>query len=295
MPRRPERRRPPMPLAPPAAPPDPAAAAPSPAVVVPIYKTTLTPAERLSIERTVEVLAGHALYLVGPWRLQGHLEALCGRFGGGLAHRCFDDRFFAGIRGYNQLMCSRVFYDAFAAHSHVLICQTDALVLSDELDRWCRSGWSYLGAPWFEGGSEPVQPLRFAGVGNGGFSLRDVADFRRVLATPRRIPNVIKSRAGQPTGLRRLTRRIKHEWWLAWNREPWLPTSNEDAFWGVLVPAVCPFFRVPAPEQAVAFAFEVAPRDLFALNGRRLPFGCHAWERCDPGFWREQLGGLVDV
>ena len=277
-----------------AAPPD-RSTAPSPAVVVPIYKTTLTPAERVSIERTVDVLGRHDIVFVGPQRLQAHLQALGTRFGPRLRAQTFDDRFFAGITGYNRLMCSRGFYGAFAAHSHVLICQTDALALSDELEAWCRSGWSYLGAPWFEGGSTPVQPLRFAGVGNGGFSLRHVPDFLRVLATLRRVPNTIKSRAGQPTGLRRWTRRLKHEWWLAWNREPWLPTSNEDAFWGVLVPAVCPFFRVPAPEQALAFAFEVAPRHLFELNGQRLPFGCHAWERCDPGFWREQVEGLAGV
>ncbi len=261
----------------------------SPAVVIPIYKTSLTLAERVSIERTVEVLAGRALFVVGPARLEGHLAALAAQHGQRLRHKTFDDRFFAGIKGYNQLMRSRRFYEAFADFSHVLICQTDALVLSDQLDRWCDSPYAYLGAPWFEGGSEPLEPLRLAGVGNGGFSLRRVDDFLRVLAEPRRVPNVIKSRAGRPTGLRRLARWLKHEWTLAYNVEPLFPSSNEDAFWGVLVPAVCPFFRVPSPEEAVAFAFEVAPRHLFELNGRQLPFGCHAWERCDKAFWREQL------
>ena len=260
-----------------------------PAVAIPVYKTTLSAAERLSIERTVAVLGRHALFLVGPRRLTGWMEGLCAQHAGRLGFKVFDDRCFSGIRGYNALMMSRTFYGAFAGHSHLLIAQTDALVLSDELLAWCASGYSYIGAPWFEGGNEPREPLRLAGVGNGGFSLRRLDHFAQALATLRRVPNTVKSSSGSAAPMARLVRKIKHEWWLAWNRPPLLPTSNEDVFWGVLVPAVCPFFRVPSPEQALAFAFEVAPRHQFELNGRRLPFGCHAWERCDRGVWAEQL------
>lgn len=260
-----------------------------PAVAIPVYRTALSAAEWLSIERTVGVLGHHAVFLVGPERLAGWMQAQCAPFGGRLRWKAFDDRFFDGIKGYNLLMMSRVFYGAFAGHSHLLIAQTDSLVVSDQLEAWCASGFSYVGAPWFEGGSEPREPLRLVGVGNGGFSLRRLDHFDRVLATPRRVPNTVKSRSGSPAALPQLVRWLKHGWWLAYNRPPLLPTSNEDVFWGVLVPAVCPFFRVPAPERALDFAFEVAPRRMLELNGHRLPFGCHAWERCDRAFWAEQL------
>ncbi len=260
-----------------------------PAVAIPIYKTGLSAAEKISIDRTVEVLAGRPLFLVGPARLSAHLDALCQRYLQQLQFKTFEDRFFAGIKGYNALMRSKDFYRAFSDHSHVLISQTDALVLSDQLDLWCERDFSYIGAPWFVGGSEPRQPLEFLGVGNGGFSLRKVSDFLQVLTTPKRIPNFIKSRAGARTGLLAAPRKLKHERWFAYNVEPFFPTSNEDQFWGVLVPAVFPFFRVPKPEEAVAFAFEVAPRLLYELNGHQLPFGCHAWERCDRVFWEEKL------
>lgn len=265
------------------------ASAPRPAVAIPLYKPELSAAEKISIDRTVDVLAGRPLFLVGPARLSAHLDALCQRYRPRLQFKTFEDRFFAGIKGYNALMRSKDFYEAFSDHSHVLISQTDALVLSDQLDLWCERGFSYIGAPWFVGGSEPRKPLEFLGVGNGGFSLRSVADFLRVLNTPKRIPNFIKSRAGAKTGLLQVPRRLKHERWFAYNVEPFFPTSNEDQFWGVLVPAVFPFFRVPRPEEAVAFAFEVAPRLLYELNGHQLPFGCHAWERCDRAFWEEKL------
>ncbi len=260
-----------------------------PAVAIPIYKTELSAAERLSIDRTVDVLAGRPLFLIGPVRLDSHLDALCKRYQQVLQYKTFEDRFFAGIKGYNSLMRSLALYKAFSNHSHLLISQTDALVISDQLDYWCKRDFSYIGAPWFVGGSEPRQPLKFLGVGNGGFSLRRISDFLRVLATPKRIPNFIKSQADGKVGLLGLPRRIKHERWFAYNVEPFFPTSNEDQFWGILVPAVYPFFRVPRPEEAVGFAFEVAPRLLFEMNGHELPFGCHAWERCDREFWEEKL------
>ena len=260
-----------------------------PAVVIPLYKPELSASERLSIERSVDVLASRSLFIVGPDRLRQALDALRRPFGPRLQIRTFPDRYFAGIKGYNALMRSADFYRSFADHSHVLIAQTDALVISDQLDAWCARDWSYIGAPWFVGGSQPRRPLEFFGVGNGGFSLRRLTDFLRVLETPRRIPNFIKSRAGGSAGFPNLVRRIKHERILAYNIEPFFPSSNEDFFWGVLVPAACPFFRVPRPEDAVAFAFEAQPRHLYAMNGNVLPFGCHAWEKFDPAFWEEQL------
>jgi hypothetical protein len=264
----------------------------NPAVAIPIYKPELSAAEQISVDRTVNVLARWPLFFIGPARLDSYFEALCERYRQRIRYRTFADRYFAGIKGYNSLMRSKDFYQSFSVHSHLLISQTDALVLSDQLSLWCERDFSYVGAPWFVGGSTPRQPLEFLGVGNGGFSLRRIGDFLRVLAEPKRIPNFVKSRSGGRTGLLNLPRRIKHERWFAYNVEPLFPTSNEDVFWGVLVPAVYPFFRVPRPEEAIGFAFEVAPRLLYELNGHELPFGCHAWERCDREFWEEKLAFL---
>lgn len=262
-----------------------------PVIAIPIYRTELTAAEVLSIERCVSVLARWPIQFIGPTRLRGHLEDLCRRFQGQgqLGVMTFQDEFFAGISGYNRLMRSIEFYRAFAGHTHLLIAQTDTLVISDELSSWCERDVSYVGAPWFIGGSSPNMPLQFDAVGNGGFSLRRLDDFMRVLGKMRRIPNFVKSRSGSSRGPVRWFRTLKHEYWRAYTVEPFFPSANEDLFWGVLVPAVCPFFKVPQPEEAIGFAFEVEPRHLYALNGQRLPFGCHAWERYDRAFWEEHM------
>ena len=263
-----------------------------PVVVIPIYKGALSATEKLSVDQAVEMMGQHAICFIGPRHQHLHLARLCQHYGRQVQSTAFDDRYFAGIKGYNSLMRSRGFYAAFSAYSHILIAQTDTLVLRDELEAWCQQDYAYIGAPWFVGGSQPRQPLEFLGVGNGGFSLRRIADFLRVLGKPRHIPNFIKSHKGGLDGQGSLVRRFKHAWLLAYNFEPLFPTSNEDFFWGILVPAACPFFRVPGLAAASRFAFEVEPRHLYALNGGQLPFGCHAWERYDRDFWLQVLPEL---
>ena len=61
---------------------------------------------------------------------------------------------------------------------------------------------------------------------------------------------------------------------------------NEDGFWAFFAPTYNPIFRIPDTETALRFSFEINPRLCFEQVGGRLPFGCHAWEKHDPEFWR---------
>lgn len=258
-------------------------------VVIPLYRPDLSPAEVFSVERTLEVLAGYPVVAICPSHLARAASKIIGaaRRPGVVAFEAAD---FASVGAYNALLMSRRFYRAFAGFEFILVVQTDALVLSDELEGWCARGYSYVGAPWFEGFVTPTEPLKLLGVGNGGFSLRKVADFRRVLARPRYVPNTLTLVPGRWRDAEAWREFLKDRFKFAYNVPGLLPRVNEDAFWGVLVPRRVSFFTVPTPEQAIAFAFEAAPAYLYHLNGDRLPFGCHAWERYDRAFWARVLG-----
>jgi len=249
----------------------------------------MTRAEEFSFRRTLAILGEHDIYLVGPERLGGYFTALKDDLGAGFGVRVFGDGYFSGVPGYNRLLKSKAFYKSFDTYEYILVVQTDALVLSDQLSEWCDRGLSYVGAPWFDGFDAPRNPLSFAGVGNGGFSLRKVHDFVRVLSYPRHIPNTLTPPTPSRSAGHRFLQWVKHRWLLAYSFAPLQPRVNEDVFWGVLVPRCCDFFSVPAPLEAVPFAFEVAPEYLYELNDRGMPFGCHAWERYNPQFWREVL------
>ncbi len=89
--------------------------------------------------------------------------------------------------------------------------------------------------------------------GNGGFSLRRVQNHYEVC--------------------QQATDMINH--WPA----------NEDYFWGIYA-RLKHGFLIPGYREAMQFSMEVTPRHFFRLNQNRLPFGCHAWAKHDPAFWR---------
>lgn len=263
------------------------------AVVVPLYKESMTEAEAFSFRTTLTVLSKHDIYVICPERLRDYFTVLQQNTSLEFGVEYFKNEYFSGIPGYNNLLMSIDLYRRFGSYEYILIVQTDALVFSDQLNEWCDCNYSYIGAPWFKSQEYPELPLIFLGVGNGGFSLRKVRDFIRVLSSPRYIPNVMVKSPLRFYEIRQWLRIVKHHLLFAYNFSPLHPVVNEDAFWGLLVSARCAFFSVPKPEDAIPFAFEVAPEYLFELNGRRLPFGCHAWEKYNPQFWVDTLGGFT--
>ena len=161
------------------------------AVVVPVYRQLNEPAERLSLEQTLETLADYPVYLVGPASLKTYFDELRVSLNTRVQSITFEEQYFASIEGYNDLLLSYKFYQAFDLFEYLLIVQTDALVLSNALEFWCAKQYSYIGAPWFEGYTTPTFPLTLTSVGNGGFSLRRVPDFLEVLSRPRIFKNVL--------------------------------------------------------------------------------------------------------
>ena len=247
----------------------------SAAVVVPTFRAPVSDDERMSLRRLAHHLGSYDRFLLMPASLDVELPDL--------ASVRLDDRHFRTHHDYCRLMLSDVFYRRFSKYEFVLVHQLDSLVFSDDLARWCGEGYDYVGAPWVR---ETLDGrLFFSGVGNGGFSLRRVESCLRVLEvwrTARRrlevggrhLCEVARRVAREPAKFRQLLR----------DRYVY-----EDKFWSFEAPRLCPQFRIPPPEVAVAFAFETHPRFCLERNGGRLPFGCHKWRAHDPGFWEQHV------
>lgn len=258
------------------------------AVVVPLYQPLTIAAEWLSLEQTLEILPEYPVYVVGPIGLEPYFEELQQRVKSRLQYKTFADHFFASIEGYNDLLLSKRFYQAFSSYEYMLIVQTDALVLKNELETWCAKQYSYIGAPWFDGFTTPTQPLTLNSVGNGGFSLRRIPDFLKVLSRPRVFKNTLMQ--SWPGNWLSIAYRYLKDYHSFVHGNTHLNINvNEDLFWGLFVPARCSFFRVPGAKEAISFAFEAHPDYLYQLNNQCLPFGCHAWERYQPNFWQQVI------
>lgn len=264
------------------------------AVVVPAYnRTEFTSDEEISFRHLEHFLGRYDKYLVVPQSLDIERP--------GYRIQRFADSYFGSANANTRLMLSPLFYGAFQGYEYILIYQLDALVFSDQLIEWCATGLDYIGAPWMHSKDSPwVSTPR---VGNGGFSLRKVPSFLKVLSSDRYWidpevywQSVVSSKSIPMQWLHLPWKWFKHikryngvrQEVSQWHLRP-DGTRNEDHFWSTEAVRYDPDFKVASFEVGLRFGFEVVPQTCFELNQRRLPFGCHAWPRYDRSFWEPYL------
>ena len=243
------------------------------AIVIPIYRAELEPLEKFSLDYSMKQLqAGRDLFFVAPEHLDVSYYAT--HYPRVPVLR-FDNAYFASVKGYNRLLLNPAFYEHFAArHEFMLILQTDAILLRDELDHWCSQPWDYVGAPWPDGLEVLLNLDCFGGelgkkvkvhVGNGGLSLRrNSACIGLLKEFPQAIDMFLRS------------------------------GSSEDIFFS-LIGAQSVDFKIPNERVASLFALELQPERYLAINGGRAPMGGHAWWRYNQPFWVSLLGETPPV
>lgn len=263
------------------------------AVVIPLYKEIPSESEILSLERAFSIFRDRKIILICPGNLnlknyrQYKAEVL--RFPSG---------YFKSQNTYNRLLLKKEFYERFSSFDYILIYQTDAYVFSDDLTYWCNKNFDYIGAPWTVD-HKPDASLGFVSeTGNGGFSLRKVSSFIRILSLNVLIhdkkyfidkynlnnilsriifyPFIKLKKAGFRNNIRFLICNYKH---------------GEDKFWAFEARKFDNSFRVAGLDEALGFSFEMAPEILYKMNSSRLPFGCHAFKKHDPEFWQQFIEG----
>ena len=284
----------------------------NPVVIIPVYKTVPDCSERISYLQAIRVLGHFPLRIVCPVSLDAQFYAaeLCHVADANIER--FPDSFFGSIKGYNQLLVSKEFYEHFATYSHMLIYQLDAYVFRDELLDWCSRDYDFIGAPLFEGYEKAPDTAHFINGANGGFSLRKIQSAIGVISDLYRIYWLLEAVRGLVSDSPRrfasiLKKRLRNEitaFDLLGNSY-----DNEDVLWSVRVPDYLKavehssgFFprlirglqtrkryKVAPFEDARQFAFECLPERLMKLNGNHLGFGCHAWNRYDSQFWDEHI------
>lgn len=253
------------------------------AIIIPFYRDSISEYEEIALIQCEKILAHYPKIAIKPKGLVLPADARknC-RFANVVS---FDDKYFKGIKGYNTLMLSDLFYEAFLRYEYILIYQLDAFVFKDELNYWCAQGYDYIGAPWVREKEYPHLIKELASralfyfhtrfditknglpskkqfdnkIGNGGFSLRRVSKFYQISKTM--LPEISKYLS-----------RDEHEF-------------NEDVFWSNEVNRKKKRLNIPGYKVGTKFSMEIYPHQAFKINRNRLPFGCHAWD-IHIDFWR---------
>ena len=262
-------------------------------------RTIYTPDEDLAFRHVRHHLAGYDKFVVLP---ESHHTIYPG-----LIPKRFPDRYFRTARAHEALLLSDQFYRAFLGYEFILTCNLDALVLSDRLAEWCRAGYDYVGAPWLISADTPH--ITEDKVGSGGFSLRRVSSFLRVLTSrryfvePREYWEHYAARTGRFTRLlntpRKFLKRLVAFNGVSWHvRSALQDNMREDRFWAEYATHYDPGFRIAPVDVAMRFAFEAEPRKCFERIGGAMPFGAHRWQHFDRAFYtpfllRHGLGAEV--
>jgi hypothetical protein len=135
-------------------------------------------------------------------------------------------------------------------------------------------------------------------MGNGGFSLRRVSKFIEVLESKQLYFSDFKFyNTSLRIGLKnliilKLLVKFQSGNFSKLRVFNFLYNDNEDYFWAFLAKFFVQEFSLPNSKEALEFSFEVNPKKCFELNGSRLPFGCHAWNKYDLKFWQEKIPSL---
>lgn len=173
---------------------------------------------------------------------------------GGMGEIRFEDSRFESIQAYNELLMDERFYKKFTGYEYILIYQLDAFVFEDRLEHFCGLGYDYIGAPWLAGAQHVLDGKTYImRVGNGGFSLRNV---KKCMGLIRKKRHLFSGKI------------------------------NEDQFFAL---GGLDGFKVAPIETALEFAIEREVKKCIEMNGNRLPFGCHAWEKHDLKFWKQYI------
>ena len=268
---------------------------PNPIVVIPIHRLPLDADELRSLESVRRHLGDYLIDFIMPECL------LLDKFVTQKNERVtrFPNRFFQSTDSYNGMLTSAWFYEQYANHSHLLICQLDSLVFKNELLEWCLEEWDYIGAPLLKYNGHPENDSDWI-IGNGGFSLRKTKSFLRVLrsAAPKGIYFNAKTRTCDAPDFELgysidplkycFSLKQKTESYLtSWNVDQEVRgfRANEDIFWSSEAAKFYHKFRVAPFEEGRRFAWEKNPSTLYHKNGNKLPFGCHAWKKYATTFY----------
>lgn len=258
------------------------------AVVIPVYKEYIDKYEEISFRQCMKILCRYDIFLITHESLNTSVYDQIAKIYGIETKKIFYAKdFFLGIDGYNKLLKSKMFYSSFLMYNYILIYQLDAFVFRDDLEYWCKQGYDYIGAPWIYTWRGADNANELYGVGNGGFSLRKISFFLKVLSW--RLP---LQRWQWISSLNTIGILKKILYFMGWrnNIGYFIKTEtqmNEDIFFTSFLGDSYLPPKLPSFDIAIHFAFEKYPSFLFAENGGQLPFGCHAFMKYEyEQFWK---------
>jgi hypothetical protein len=246
------------------------------AVVIPIYLEEPSEMEKISLNQTLKTLHRYPIIFMTKEGLNtSWYEQYCR----GKVDFSFQRFKWHGYEQFGMLMTNAAFYKPFLGYEYILICHLDAFVFHDQLEKWCKLGYDYIGSviynrSWDKTYSRLQRMFRATPpeyYGNGGFALKRVESFYRVLS--------------------RFKLFIDGYHWLRKIRKRHF---LDDIFMAQVFPILEPGYRAAPREIAKNFGAAYEKFDEKDLPFTRhdchsFLFGVHGWIKYHPDFWKTSI------
>lgn len=220
------------------------------AIVIPCYKVELNKNETIAFRRCLEVLGEFDIYFIAPNGIYNEYFKMVSGV------KYYDKDNFSSRDSYSRFMLKKDLYSDFEQYEYILIYQLDAFVFRNELTKYCKLGYDYIGAPWNVGVAlHTPEKSKVVYVGNGGFSLRKVSKF------------------------------------LSWIEKNEQEINYCFDYFNKAEDYIISFIGdmdIPPVDVAEKFAVEMQPKENCERMGE-LPFGCHGCAVYDFDWWKEIL------
>ncbi len=260
-------------------------------IIIPVHTSSPTSNELISFKRCFEVLNEFQIFVVTHNEID---LKIYNNFVNSFEIKIVPKKWLSSISEYNKMKINIDFYNLFNNYVYLLTYELDAYVFTNQLDKWVEKKFDYIGAPFVASQNEI---LNITGVGNSGFSLRNIHKCIYILNKLKfyiKIANYI-DKLYLSIFIKTITYfekylKIKLFYKLrlvyAYSKNNYL---HEDIFWSYYIPNLFSDFVIADTKSAIEFAFEKYPKELFSLNNEILPFGCHAWNKYDSIFWKNHI------
>ena len=267
-------------------------------ILIIAHKPILNDAEIASLKQCYLILSNYSIKLVCPEGMDISVYKTVNE----KADIVFiDPKWQATYKMFNELKKSNYLLKKFIDYQYLLFYELDAWVFKDELAYWCNKNYDYNGAVWFDGWENASCESKMIGIGNGGFSLRKVSTSLLILKRINTI-KIIRNFWYKSFFLRVIkfnyfilpfSKLLKIKNTIHLNDALFNVGINEDYFWTQIGAKVFSDFKLAPLDDAFKFSFEVNASLLFKKNNNQLPFGCHAWQRYEPDFWKKSIPFII--
>lgn len=267
-----------------------------PVVCIPIHTSKLSNYEMISIKSHLSKLKLHDVFVLLPRSKKTEIISVLEKNNIPMSsYRIHEvkDYCLRNADNFQLLMLTRNFYLFYKNYSHILIAQIDAYTFSDELIKWCKTGFHFIGAPCFEFEKYWTKKIFFYGV--GGFSLRNI---NKILEVLERNPVIFKFNDFRKYSMKfnlkgkfilflkyiitkilkqdRIRRDVQNNSFILRFKEFFIFIA-EDKSYAYYLPKYHKSFKIGELNDSISFCIDSNVKEQLKKIPFSLPFGAHAW------------------